>query len=42
MQIAEQSGQFENSVFAIMGNYGEYTPHRYIPFTNWIVTPNLN
>ena len=34
MQIAENLDQFENSVFVIMGNKGEYMPYRYIPFFN--------
>ena len=32
MQIAQTLGQFENSVFLIVGNWGKYMPYRYIPF----------
>ena len=32
MQIAKNSDQLENSVFVIVGNYGEYMTYRYIPF----------
>ena len=32
MPIAKISDQFENSVFVIVDNEGEYTPYRYSPF----------
>ena len=38
MQIAKPLGQFENSVFVIVGNKGEYTPYRYIPLLGKIST----
>ena len=31
MQTAKNLDQFEDSVFIILGNWGDYTPYRYIP-----------
>ena len=33
MQISNKSTQFETPFFVIVGNCGEYTPYRYVPFT---------
>ena len=35
MQIVKDSDQFENLVFVILGNWGEYTPYLYIPLNDF-------
>ena len=40
MQIAKNSDQLENLVFVIVGNWGEYTPYRYM--IGWIIIIGLN
>ena len=42
MQIAKNSDQFEKSAFEIVGNKGEYTLYRYIPFKSNCATTSVS